>query len=199
MRDVTAAFRPDSCILVLGSSGYVKVAKEELKLTNVVTAREIFEDHPEISPYCQMLPHGPADKPTPRGDGSYSRKVEAVSAILILHDPVEWALDLQVLDSSLQCACILQQWFDVRVCTAARVVRAPVSEPMSAPVSAHTAQVCLDVLLHKQAAVSGLRRSDAVVPESYTSVPIIVSNSDFVFQGSYPVPRMAQGSFHIAL
>jgi ribonucleotide monophosphatase NagD (HAD superfamily) len=64
---------------------------------------------------------------------------------------------------------------------------------------AHTAQVCLDVLLHKQAAVSGLRRSDAVDTESYTSVPIIVSNSDFVFQGSYPVPRMAQGSFHIAL
>jgi HAD superfamily hydrolase (TIGR01456 family) len=138
--ETAASLFADERVLVLGSSGYVEVAKK-LGLKNIVTCRDVASQFPKISPYFQDLP---VDISTVNYENKLG-SLEEIKAIFILHDPVEWSFELQI---------------------------------------------CLDLLRGGTPLGSGVGKQQ---------LPLYTSNSDFTFMSTFPVPRFAQGSFHVCL
>ena len=135
MRDDVASFR-DRKVLILGCRDVVEVARS-YGLTRPVTAMDLTADWPERYPFHFYERREMADREEP------------IAAVFKLHDPSNWAPEIQV---------------------------------------------TLDVLRGGWPYGSGLG-----VGGKRQCVPFYSSNADLVFAAAYPVPRLAGGSFTMAL
>lgn len=84
----------DMPVLVLGSLAYMEVAQQELGFKQALTVRQLLQSNPDLSPYFKMLPD---DCRLANMDPLASAVgIADIAAIFIIHDPIEWAHELQV-------------------------------------------------------------------------------------------------------
>lgn len=119
-------------VLVLGCRDSLAVARH-YGLQRAVSAMDMLRDTPALYPFIDVT----ARVPLPDRD-------EPFAAVMVLHDPNSWGLELQV---------------------------------------------CMDVLRGGAPLGSG----------STQAVPYLYSNDDLTFSAAHPVPRLAAGSFTLAL
>jgi HAD superfamily hydrolase (TIGR01456 family) len=137
----------DKRVLVLGCRDVVGVARS-YGLRRVLTVRQLCEEDPTRYPFIHYEKRA---LPAPH------EKDEPFAAVFILHDPNDWAPEIQV---------------------------------------------TLDILLGGLPLGSGkgVVRSAGYVPANgVQAVPLFSSNPDLLFAGIYSVPRLAAGSYTVAL
>ena len=127
-------------VLILGCRDVEAVAAS-YGLRRAVTARQLLHDEPARYPFLDV---SEAD----RRAGRLPDRDEAIAAVMVLHDPNSWGLEIQV---------------------AMDVLRG--GTPFGAGDNSGKAQL----------------------------VPYYSSNADLLFAATYPVPRLAGGSFTVAL
>ncbi|CAM9883772.1 unnamed protein product [Chrysoparadoxa australica] len=77
-------------ILVLGSNA-TKIAQEDLGLSNTATVTDLANEWPDIFHFT-----GSSYYVERHFGGEKTKPVEEVEAIMVLHDPLDWALEIQV-------------------------------------------------------------------------------------------------------
>lgn len=131
-------------VLVLGCRDVLGVGRS-YGLQRMVTVKQLCEDEPYRYPFIHY-----EKNPLPQHDPK-----DPISAIFILHDPNDWAPEIQV---------------------------------------------SLDVLRGGYPLGSGkCAINGTITPLTHQAVPIYSSNPDLLFAGLYPVPRLAAGSYTVAL
>ncbi|CAM9513222.1 unnamed protein product, partial [Phaeothamnion confervicola] len=97
MRELAPMYR-DRRVLVLGNAAK-EIAAEDVGLHNTVTAHEVASENPGIFHFVGDKWYVPRDLPTHKPSpscGGDSPSRESVAAVMALHDPLDWLLELQV-------------------------------------------------------------------------------------------------------
>ncbi|KAG5181341.1 HAD-like domain-containing protein [Tribonema minus] len=99
MRDLAAAYARRR-VLVLGSA-CTQIARKDLGLQNVTTVEEVAREWPTLYPFQGPKYYIPRNFSLPPG-ASAPKPGAPVEAVMVLHDPLDWALEAQVVTDVLR-------------------------------------------------------------------------------------------------
>ena len=203
----------DNLVCVVGMHDVKEVA-EQYGFTNVITPAEIKAQFPLLAPHARYDPkHFPAHAPTSTSFRNAAAAIDEahallsrISAVLVMHDPRDWYVDLQVL-------------VDILV-TSREVNEQAINEPAKAAAAAGgAAGAALSAAATGSAC--GSKSSSSSTPAASSGsgggcgkaggcpcaggkkpvphLPIYFSNPDLLYSSTYRLPRLAQGAFAVCL
>ncbi|KAJ1421681.1 HAD-like domain-containing protein [Ochromonadaceae sp. CCMP2298] len=176
----------DSRILVLGGEPRCLEVARAYGFRNALSITDMHNRYPNVYPLRQPPNPTPLPSPSPSPSPPLSSTVVEVDAVMVFHDPVDWGLEMQLL------------------CDVLRPTPPPTTTtttPTPTPTPAPTTYT--PTLTTASGARAGADVEASRVPwgslQNLGHIPLFVSNNDLQYTTEYPIPRLTQGAFTLAL